>query len=85
MTAEVVVNVVPAGFHNDVDGGSLPVGVHDMATGKVVEVLAVMHIRPYTHGAVGEGALPSFDVFRRKHIYIILQNVTNKCNQLPFK
>jgi len=63
----------------------LPIGVHNVAAGKIVEVLAVMHIGPEADGAVGEGALPSFDVFGRKHIYIFLPNVTNKCNQFPFK
>ena len=46
MAAEVVVYVVPAGFHNDMDGSALPIGVHDVAAGDIVEVLAVMHIRP---------------------------------------
>jgi hypothetical protein len=73
MATKVVVYVVPAGLHDDVDGGALPIGIHDVTTRKIVEVLAVMHIGPEADGAVGEGALPSFDVFGRKHIYFFTE------------
>lgn len=58
---------MPPCFHDDVDGTALPVGVDNVAAGKIVEVLAVVRVRPQAYGAVGERALAPVNVLLREH------------------
>lgn len=40
---------MPAGFHDYVNGITLPVRVYNVSAGQIVEILAVMHVGPKAH------------------------------------
>lgn len=63
---------MPAGFHDYVYGITLPIGVNDVTAGQIVEILAVMHVGPKAHRAIGECALTSVDVLLREHYFVFL-------------
>ena len=75
IAAEVVVNVMPTGLHDDMDGVALPVGIHDVTAGKIVEIFAVVRIGPKAHGAIGKGALSPVDILLRKHINTVVKGL----------
>ena len=58
---------MPSGFHDDVNGTALPVGVDNVTAGEVAEVLTVVRVRPQAYGAVGECALAPVNVLLREH------------------
>ena len=50
IAAKIVIDIVPSGFHDYMDGATLPVGVDNVSAGQVAEVLAVVGVRPQAHG-----------------------------------
>ena len=63
---------MPACFHNHVDGIALPISVDNVAARKIVEVFAVMRVRPEADRGFSESALSSVNVLYREHIAFIM-------------